>query len=247
MNNFITTLLAFINNPDIKDTNYRIALCLLNHCLDFNQMTIQKIAEESYVSISTVNRFIGQYGFKKYSVFRQRYLSHLQIRHSQMLKRLEAKKAYKPVFRALMKDYGLINDELINLCCQFIHESHQIILIGSDEMCYATLRFQGDFYMMGKKVIKISLFEEEHIIFDDSDFVLFFSMNGNLLDYKASLLPKFLTCSAKVFFITKTVIPDAKYVLHIPNHVDEVIENMALDYYMQEILYTYMEKYYVNR
>lgn len=246
MNNFITTLLAFTNNPDIKDTNYRIALCLLNHCLDFEKMTILNLAEESYVSVSTVNRFIALYGFKKYSIFRQRYLSHLNVRREQMLKRLKQKKEHLSADLSLVNQYQLDNQAIIDQCCLAIFQARRIILIGSDEMCYSTLRFQGDFYMMGKTVLKVSLFEEKGFAFQKDDVILFFSMNGNLLDYNGNILPKLINGEAPVFILTKMKMTGVQSVLGIPQGVSELVENMILDYYMQEILYTYMEKYYVN-
>lgn len=46
MNNFITTLLQFVNNPDERDTNYNIAYCLSSHCHELDKMSAQDLADE---------------------------------------------------------------------------------------------------------------------------------------------------------------------------------------------------------
>ena len=71
MNNLITSLLIFINNPEVRDTDYQIASCLLSHCHDIRHMTIQELAEKSYVSVSTINRFLKIFGFSRYSIFKE--------------------------------------------------------------------------------------------------------------------------------------------------------------------------------
>ena len=88
MNNLITSLLIFINNPEVRDTDYQIASCLLSHCHDIRHMTIQELAEKSYVSVSTINRFLKIFGFSRYSIFKEVLNQHVHVRYSQMMERL---------------------------------------------------------------------------------------------------------------------------------------------------------------
>ena len=91
MNNFITTLLQFINNPDERDTNYNIVYCLISHCHELDKMSVQDLADECYVSVSTFNRFFKLFGFKKFVIFKQLIASHVVIRLSQMQYRIKLK------------------------------------------------------------------------------------------------------------------------------------------------------------
>ena len=88
LNNLITSLLLFINNPEVRDTDYQIASCLLEHCYEIKNMTIQELAEKSYVSVSTINRFLKMYGFSRYSIFKSVFYQHVLSRYNQMRGRL---------------------------------------------------------------------------------------------------------------------------------------------------------------
>ncbi len=88
LNNLITSLLLFINNPEVRDTDYQIASCLLEHCYEIKNMTIRELAEKSYVSVSTINRFLKMYGFSRYSIFKSVFYQHVLSRYNQMRGRL---------------------------------------------------------------------------------------------------------------------------------------------------------------
>lgn len=252
MNNFITTLLQFINNPDERDTNYNIAYCLISHCHELDKMSVQDLADECYVSVSTFNRFFKLFGFKKFVIFKQLIASHVVIRLSQMQYRIKLKD-YKQVESTLYSflssnDYQTVVNAsafIIQQCCETILKSKRIVLIGSDEMISNALRFQGDFCVMKKMTIKDSIYLERFFVPNEDDFVIIMTMSGRIVDLNDDLMENIMARHPKALMIgNKDYIKENGMFLQIPMGLDEVLENMILDYYLQEIVYTYARDYY---
>ena len=252
MNNFVTTLLQFVNNSDVHDTNYHIAYCLLTHFCDIEKMSVQDLADECFISVSTLNRFFKVYGYKKYSIFKQMVISHLDIRMSQMQYRIKLKnyKQIDSVLSSFLDEscYKTIIQEslpIIQQTCEAILKSQRIILIGSDEMISHALRFQGDFCSMNKITIKDSIYPEIFFTPKEEDFVIVLSMSGRIMDLNDNLMNKILINNPQVLMIgNKNYLSHKHLFLHIPLGIDEVLENMILDYYLQEIVYKYARDYY---
>lgn len=57
MNCFFNALFLFINNPEVCDINYQIALGLLKNGHELDYLTINELAERCFVSTSSLNRF----------------------------------------------------------------------------------------------------------------------------------------------------------------------------------------------
>ena len=110
LNNLITSLLLFINNPEVRDTDYQIASCLLEHCYEIKNMTIQELAEKSYVSVSTINRFLKMYGFSRYSIFKSVFYQHVLSRYNQM--------------RGRLSEWMLVR---LNVCCIRSYQKRHIV------------------------------------------------------------------------------------------------------------------------
>ena len=252
MNIFLTTLFNFINNAEIHDTNYQIAYCLITHCHQIKDMTVQEVAEKSFVSVSTLNRFMKIYGYNKYMIFKQMFISHVEIRINQMQRRVKLKnnkQIQNVMFGFLEKDdfNRIINPELIKQCCEVILKSKRIILVGSDEMIASCLRMQGDFCVMGKPVLKDSIYNDQLLHVDEHDFVILLSMSGKVATVNTELLNKIDKQGLNLLSIGyQNYLKNNQHFMYIPEGLDEVLENMLLDYYLQELTYTYMREYYVS-
>lgn len=139
MNNFITTLFHFINNPDIHDSNYLIAYGLIRYGNQIQDISIHELSEKCLVSVSAINRFINLFGFKRYQIFKSTFYNHIKVRESQMLYRYSKKEEsqLKVVLSSFLKDdkNEILNcSEIIQKCCHCIKNCNRIVLVGSDEM-----------------------------------------------------------------------------------------------------------------
>ena len=204
MNCFFNALFMFINNPEVRDINYQIALGLLENGHELDYLTINELAERCFVSTSSLNRFFRIYGYIRYVQIQNR----INDKDYEMLHK---------VFSSILKseDYErLIDMSWVKEVCEMIYNSKRVILIGSDEMASYFSRMQIDFYVMGKLVVKDSIYKTNFFTPEKDDCVILLSMEGRIVDLNPWLLNKM-----------------------------KVLENMILDYYIQEITYYYAENY----
>lgn len=247
MNNIITSLLLFINNAEVQDTNYLIAYGLLKYGEEIENMTLVELAEKCYVSVSAINRFIKIFGYHKYQMFKTLYVKHFIIRKKQMKERIDNKNEEQlHKYLLLLNQCGFCfedNKEMITKICQKIYQSKRIVLIGSDEMVGHTLRLQGDFCTMGKMVVKDSVFKNNYFVPHDDDFVILLSMNGKVIGLNPYIKDNLEKQNKNVLTIGQSNYLQSLY-LSVPKNIDEVFENMIVDIYLQNIVYTYMRDYY---
>lgn len=248
MNSFFNALFIFINNPEVRDINYQIALGLLEHGHELETLTINELAEKCFVSTSSLNRFFRIYGYKNYVNFKGMFSSNLRVRYVQMQNRINEKdyEMLRKVFSSFLtkEDYERLIDMFwVKEVCEMIHNSKRIILIGSHEMASYFSRMQIDFYVMGKLVIKDSVYKTNFFTPEKDDCVILLSMKGIIVNLNPWLLNKLKENDAKMITIGYYDFHKDSYALKIPQGIDEVLENMILDYYIQKITYYYAEKY----
>lgn len=248
MNCFFNALFMFINNPEVRDLNYRIALGLLENGHELDYLTINELAERCFVSTSSLNRFFRIYGYNKYMIFKALFSSHLRIRYVQIQNRMTDKdyEMLHKVFSSFLKqeDYErLIDMTWVKEVCEMIHKSKRVILIGSDEMASYFTRMQTDFYIMGKLIMKDSVYKTNFFTPEKDDCVILLSMEGRIVDLNTWLLSKLKENNSQIITIGHYDYLQDAYGLTIPQGLDEVLENMILDYYIQKITYYYAEKY----
>lgn len=248
MNDFINALFIFINNPEVSDLNYQIALGLLENGHDLDYLTVTELADKCFVSTSSLNRFFRIFGYKKYMIFKALFASHMRVRFVQMQNRIAEKKPnqLQEVLHTCLSeaDYQrIIQHDWIEKAASIIHQSNRIVVIGSDEMFSHFSRIQVDFYVMGKLMIKDSIYKSNFFKPSKDDCVILLSMTGRIVDLNPWLVDQLNQINPKIITIGYHAYIEDALSLQIPDYLDEVLENMILDYYIQEITYYYAEKY----
>lgn len=253
MNTFMTTLFTIINSSSITDHNYRIAYCLLEKNTEVEKMSIKELATECQVAQATLNKFFDFFDFQSYSYFRNTYLRHIKVRQLQMVERYNK---WKKNYEMMKQNNMIFNDKdemikcqkkIINLVDKIYH-SQRVIFIGSDEMIYHALRFQGDFCVTGKLVVKSSIYRNAFIAPEKDDFVILCSMTGRIIELNNRLLPKLMQNNSQIMTIGYyNYLNNDDMSLIVPKNKSEIDELLILEYYLESILYTYVGKYYVNR
>lgn len=248
MNDFLNALFIFINNPEVHDLNYQIALGLLENGHELDYLTISELAEKCYVSTSSLNRFFRIFGYKKYMIFKALFASHMRVRFVQIQNRITEKKPEQlnKILSASLKedDYQTImKRDWVEKACKIIHDSKRIVVIGSDEMFGHFSRVQVDFYVMGKLMVKDSIYQTNFIKPHKDDCVILLSMAGRIVDLNPWLIDQLKENTSQMITLGHHAYVEEALPLRIPDYLDEVLENMLLDYYMQEITYYYVENY----
>lgn len=81
--NLLTSLLSILNKNDEDDTGFIIAEYILNNLKDMEKISIYKVAEDCYVSRSSVQRFVKDIGYENYTQMKQSIAEVIQ--HEQAL------------------------------------------------------------------------------------------------------------------------------------------------------------------
>lgn len=248
MNDFLNALFIFINNPEVHDLNYQIALGLLENGHDLDYLTISELAEKCYVSTSSLNRFFRTFNYKKYMIFKALFASHMRVRYVQMQNRMTEKKPEQvnKILSSCLKeeDYQkIMNRNWVERACTIIHDSKRIVVMGADEMFSYFSRSQVDFYVMGKLMIKDSIYKNNFFKPDKDDCVILLSMAGRIVDLNPWLMDQLKENNPQIITMGHHDYIEGALSLKIPDYLDEVLENMILDYYIQEITYYYAENY----
>lgn len=69
--NIATTLLTVVNHSDVNDTNFIIARFLLDNIDRLSSMSIYSVADECYVSRSSIQRFLKQIGYDSFTSIKE--------------------------------------------------------------------------------------------------------------------------------------------------------------------------------
>ncbi|MBQ6504188.1 MAG: MurR/RpiR family transcriptional regulator [Flexilinea sp.] len=69
--NLLTSLLAILNQNDEDDTSFVIANYILNNLKDMEKRSIYKVAEDCFVSRSSIQRFVKEIGYENYTQMKQ--------------------------------------------------------------------------------------------------------------------------------------------------------------------------------
>ena len=111
-------------------------------------------------------------------------------------------------------------------------------------MISSTLRFQGDIVVMGKNVLKDSMYEGNRFTPKATDLVLIFSMTGRIFELSRNLLSSLQVANPEIWLCgQRYLLEDDEFVLMIPNAIGEVVENLIINYYFTCITYRYAQRY----
>ena len=183
--NLLSSLLSILNTNDELDTDFVIAKYLLNNLNDLKNISIYKVAEDCFVSRSSVQRFIKNIGYDSYTQLKASldnvishesgfidytdhayYSEHLIESINQMSKDIcesSAKQGFKKII-----DYFM--------------EADNIVLLTAEDSSYPCKIFQQELVSIGKIVRIITNANTNKQILESlnkNDLLLVSSITGN--------------------------------------------------------------------
>lgn len=245
----VTTLLKIINNSEIKSIEYQIAYKILENTMHIKDMNIQDLAEVCNVSVNSLNKFLRIFGFHNFRIFKSLFVSHIDMRLGQIKMRIRYKDIEKE--NATLKsflsdeDYAMVTDEKkFKEICEKIHGSNRVMLVGSDEMKTLALRFEGDLIALGKFVMKNTLYDGLFVEPTKEDVVFVFSMTGRTILMNKTTVDTLDKAKKNTIVVGHDNYLESGQLLYIPKGLSPIFEDFILNYYLERIIYHYMELYY---
>lgn len=252
MDVILARILKYLNGTLFYDDYYIFCTYLVDHYLEMEDMTLDRILEETGIPEQSVLAFIGRLGFSEgWDFFHKEFMRHHMVRLDQIRGRMIGLKSQNLV-KDMQKD--MTDEEMLDYIsevCMQIDRHRRIILVGAlYPMCIA-VEFQTDLITFGKNIVQFHAFDP-NLQFTEDDMIIFISATGRamrgFMKARSNQTPE----NATSLLITQNPIytlPDHKisdYVLKVPGRYDGLDFNYQLMKIFDLLRIHYYQQYYLG-
>ncbi|WP_106450108.1 MurR/RpiR family transcriptional regulator [Trichococcus alkaliphilus] len=213
MTQLLYILMNYLNNSFKKDTNYYIAQTLTHNIDKISNWSLEYAAICCNVSVSTLNRFFHDIGYKNFSrmkeiiYYNEEYKS-IRLNSDSMDKAVEA-------IKQTLDNINKIDLEVFNEIADYIFKSKQVIFYAYGENLNFTLKTQVELMLNGKySISRIDILRQMDLIkeVDEDDLIICISISGrsiankdlktiiNTKNCKSILITQIQDCSSFDYF-----------------------------------------------
>lgn len=237
----LSFFMIIANSSNNRDVNYYIARFLIENYLKIDQLTIQEIAEECFVSIPTIKKFFTQFGLNTYVEVKKKIRSERLIRKNQIeinYNKVNKENLIKGIFEISAENNidTFLHEKEINNIVSDIRKSNRIIIYGSTSFTQLLFSFQMDMITMGKTVFISSLVDHNLLDTKKNDLVILISGSGRLFDSSLKMTSIFQQLDNPIYVFSGDVIPhysfdiNGKILLNVENEMFDT-EYVVLFYF----------------
>lgn len=226
-----------LNTTYTNDTYHTICKYIKDNISDIENMSIDKIADECYVSKSMISKFTKKLGYETFKDFKYECET-----HSKVLKDLQPITSYSSydlkenviqemdsITNALRNASNKIDYTKLNNLVNDINKASCVVAIGhgaSKNVC-ETMQFYLD-YLKKSVIIADSDFTIEDSI-DDNAIILIVSANGNMFKYNSRLINKINKLKQKKWLITcNSKIDNIENIVVVPSKNKEISDMLTM-------------------
>lgn len=252
MDVLLARILKYLNGALFYDDYYKFCTYIVDHYLEMETMTKQRILEETGISEKNLDDFVARLGIDfDWDEFHRIFVQHHYTRLDQIRGRMVGLKS-QDLVKSMQKD--MTDEEMlayISEICEQIDRHKRIVLIGAlYPMCIA-VEFQTDLITFGKNVIQFHTFDPT-LYFSEDDLLIFISATGRAMRgffrAQGSLNPKaattLLITQNPVYTMEEHKISD--YVLKMPGRYDGLNFNYQLMQIFDLLRIQYYQQYYLG-
>ncbi len=183
--NLLTSLLAILNKNDEKDTEYIIAEYIITHLREMADISIYKVAEDCYLSRSSVQRFVKEIGYESYTQMKQNIAE--VIEHEEALLNYTDHTGYS---EHLLESIREMNEDIVKtarapkflqLLDHFI-SARSIVLLTAEDSAHACRLLQQQILATGKLIRIVSSASKNLSLLEsltENDLLIVCSVTGN--------------------------------------------------------------------
>lgn len=249
----ILLILAF-NSFDSQSQDYILAIFLLDHFLEIDSYTVNKLSDETGISPLKITKFIKKLGFHSFKEMKIYAVQGFNVKKSQIIER-NANYSTDRSFNALEVLSGKTIDRektlhQIDMLIEAIHSADTIYILGALYPSALTLDFCDEMVLYKKKVrfVWINSYEyDKNITLHDKELLLIVSYTGRVFMMKSSILSSVTNSEGKTAIISsnKSFNNFANYFLEIPSRTgdDDEYQNASVTELFGMIKSLYFDKY----
>lgn len=181
----LTSLLSILNSNRDDDTYVALSRYFLEHLDKLDTLSIFDVAEECFVSRSSIQRFVKDIGFESFSAMKQ-YAEETRIHQRAFLTYAgdpEFGSHISSSMNQMMQDVSRLAEtgELRELA-QSIHESKNVVILIADNSSSAVKLFQDGMVAMGKLIRLLTNSTADNSLLESlkkEDLLITISVTGN--------------------------------------------------------------------
>lgn len=203
--NILSSLLAVFNRNEYYSTDFIIAKYLLENIHNLSKLSIYKVAEDCFISRSSIQRFIKTIGFNSFKELKAN--AQEVIDHQEALIEYTDYTDYENILSAKIIDmitainHSVSKKELVHLAHE-IHDTANVILLTAEDSV-ASLRLLQSSLATSHKLVRVvtssSVDTELFKHLNSDDLIITFSISGN---YALAALPLLRNLKAHKTLIT---------------------------------------------
>lgn len=152
MNTVLSLILMLLQRSAADEREYILSEYIIAHLREIENITLQKIADDCFMSTNTVLRFCRQLGFRSYSTFRSQLLTTCRIRRIQLEQKISAESGEallaKMAALAAPFDRDQLNRQIME-AVRLILERGEMTFIGAVFPLALTISFCEDLIILG--------------------------------------------------------------------------------------------------
>lgn len=179
-----TTLISIINENEVDDSNYILAMYILNNFSNLNNLNIYDTAEDCYVSRSSVRRFCKHIGLESFSELKKCFdeWEHLKNKYDQIVLNYSKNDYLINSIKTNIKTINnIFNGDKLDYLAELIYNGREVLLVASEFSGSCLFEFQHAMMIIGKPIrLMTSSYLNEHV-FDSltkEDVVITISITG---------------------------------------------------------------------
>lgn len=183
--NLMTSLLAVLNSNEDGDTNLVLARYLLEHFHELKKLSIYDVAEECYVSRSSIQRFAKLIGYESFTAMKQN--APITRQHMDAFVQYACHPEFDQYLRLSMDDMMQDMNEMfasqnLEVLVKRIHDSEQIVILAADLSSFPARVLQQGLAAIGKLIrIVTDAYPDTNLLrnLKPEDLVIVTSTTGN--------------------------------------------------------------------
>lgn len=251
MNVLLSRILKYLNGALFYDDYYRFCAYVVDHYLEMEDMTKERILKETGIQEQSLDDFVHRLVCADWETFHRAFVQHHLVRLDQIHGRMLG---LKPMDLICKMEKELSDQEMldyISMICAQINRHKRIVLIGALYPMSIAVEFQTDLITFGKNIVQFHSFDP-NMQFSKEDLLIFISATGRamkgFLTSRSDLHPE----TADSLLITQNPIYNMEehristHVLKIPGKYDGLNFNYQLMQIFDLLRIRYYHQYYLG-
>lgn len=246
MNTVVSVLLLIVSGSFYAFSDRAIALYILEHLNDVNDLTAAGICDHVYVSSQAVKKFCRQLGYRNFQEFR-RFLSYTkEIRKGQMIAHFMnmSEESILTQIRSYVPDLDVeAFRQQVETINRVIYEAERIIILGSVYPQMLSLHYAEDMLMFNKTVWSEPISQEIQTAPQEGTVILVISLTGRIYQFYPEFFMKCQKSRHPLITIGNAgMVPDFVHPagsIFLPVGKDDETENSMIPVIFQYMKYRY--------